>query len=294
MRVLITGGGGFLAGHLFTHLQTVDGLEIRSLRREECDLSRDRDQLHSLLRSFRPDTIFHLAGRISGSESELDRDNRLATSNLLHAVRQEMPTAKIVLGSTTAVYHDSGVQALPLTESDPALPQGAYACSKYAAEEEARSHAKAGGWIVTARMSNPVGANMAPSLFCGTIAKQIVEIERGNAPVLNLRRLTAKRDFISARDCVRGLWKIAERGQRGKIYNVASGISISIAQILEIYLGFARVRPIEVQTIPDESMRSSIQEQWVSNAKLLALGWKPQDTLEDAIRDQLDVERTRA
>ena len=77
MRVLITGGGGFLAGHLSAHLQTIDGIEVRSLRRAECDLSRDHEQLRSVLSAFKPDTIFHLAGRIGGSEAELNRDNWL-------------------------------------------------------------------------------------------------------------------------------------------------------------------------------------------------------------------------
>jgi hypothetical protein len=43
-----------------------------------------------------------------------------------------------------------------------------------------------------------------------------------------------------------------------------------------------------------EGERSSVKEQWVSNAELLALGWKPQETLQDAVSSQLDAERARA
>lgn len=293
MRVLITGGGGFLAGHLSSHLQTIAGVEVRGLKRAECDLSRDKEQLLSVLREFQPVTVFHLAGRISGSEAELDRDNRLATANLLEAVRQTLPAAKVLLGSTTGVYRDGGTAATPVKEDHAVTCRGPYANSKYGAEQEAHRHAEAAGWIVTARMSNPVGANMDSVLLCGTLAKQIVAIERGKPPIVTLRDLRPKRDFISARDCASALWHLAEHGQRGAIYNVASGSSISISEIAELYLSLARVRPIEVRSLPVEGERSSVQEQWLSNAKLLALGWKLQESLQDAIRDQLDAERAR-
>jgi GDP-4-dehydro-6-deoxy-D-mannose reductase len=294
MRVLITGGGGFLAAHLSAHLQTIDGIEVRSLRRAQCDLSLDHEQLRTVLSAFRPDTIFHLAGRIGGSEAELNRDNRLGMVTLLGAVRQAVPSARIVFGSTTAVYRDPGSYATPLVESHPVSPRGAYAASKYAAEQEACAYADAGGWIVTARMSNPVGSNMASSLLCGTLAQQIVDIERGKEPIVTLRDLRPRRDFLAARDCVRALHHLAEFGERGAIYNVASGVSTSIAEIVEIYLSLARIRPIEVRVLPVESERSSVQEQWVSNARLIALGWKAQETMREAICGQLDAERARA
>lgn len=294
MRVLITGGGGFLAGHLFAQLQATAGVEVRTLSRAECDLSRDKGRLSSALRSFQPDRIFHLAGRINGSESELFYDNQGASGNLLQAASRLLPAATIVLGSTTAVYGRGGTAAMPLSEDQPADPHGDYARSKYAAEEDAAAYGRSGAWIVTARMSNPVGANMSTALLCGTLARQIVEIERGKEPILALRDLTPQRDFITARDCVRALWHLAEFGMPGTIYNVAAGDSIAIADIVKLYLDLARVRPIEVKSRPVDDERSSVREQWLSNARLRALGWKPEETLRQAINDQLDVERRRA
>jgi GDP-4-dehydro-6-deoxy-D-mannose reductase len=294
MRVLITGGGGFLAGHLSTHLSSLNGIELRNLRRADCDLATDRQQLTAVLSGFRPETVFHLAGRISGAESELDHDNRVATVNLLDAVRQECPAARILFGSTTGVYADGGTSAYPLSESDSTKPHGAYAVTKYACEQAARFHAEAGGSIVIARMTNPVGSNMASRLLCGTLAKQIVEIERGMASAVTLRDLKSKRDFISARDCVRALWDLAQFGESGAVYNVASGISTSIENIVDIYFGLARVHPIEVRVVPAEGERSSVREQWISNAKLLALGWRPRETVREAIRGQLEAERAGA
>ena len=135
---------------------------------------------------------------------------------------------------------------------------------------------------------------MDSRLLCGTLAQQIVEIERGKEPIVTLRDLKPRRDFIAAHDCARALCHLAEFGERGAIYNVASGISTSIAEIVEIYLSLARIRPIEVRVFAVEGERSSVQEQWVSNAKLLALGWRAQETMREAICGQLDAERARA
>jgi len=127
MRVLITGGGGFLAGHLSAYLLTIAGIEICALKRADCDLSRDKGRLLALLHKFQPDRVIHLAGRISGSESDLDRDNRLASVNLLEAVRQETPEARVVLGSSAAVYGEGGTGTAPVKESQTPNPRSAYA-----------------------------------------------------------------------------------------------------------------------------------------------------------------------
>jgi nucleoside-diphosphate-sugar epimerase len=75
---------------------------------------------------------------------------------------------------------------------------------------------------------------------------------------------------------------------------VAAGDSIAISEIVNLYLELARVRPIEVNSHPADDERSSVREQWLSNARLRSLGWKPKETLRRAISDQLDAERKRA
>jgi len=139
-------------------------------------------------RTFKPGAGFHLAGRIGGTESELDRDHRLATVNLLAELRHECPAARVVHGSTAAVYAEGGTATTPVVESDAACPRGSYGISKYACEQEARRHAEGG---------------------------------------------------------------------------------------VEISKSLARVNAIEVRTIRVEGERSSIQEQWLSNAKLLLAAGRP-------------------
>jgi nucleoside-diphosphate-sugar epimerase len=109
-----------------------------------------------------------------------------------------------------------------------------------------------------------------------------------------LRDLEPKRDFICVRDCVRALWTMAGSGTAGAVYNGASGESTAIAETVRIFLDLARVRPIEVRTLPSDEVRSSVREQWVSNTRMRALGWKPEETVRQAIGTQLDAERYRS
>jgi nucleoside-diphosphate-sugar epimerase len=121
-----------------------------------------------------------------------------------------------------------------------------------------------------------------------------LEIELGKAPILLVRDLELKRDFISARDCVRALRYMTESEEPGSIYNVASGNSTSIAKIVGVFLDLAWVWPIEVRTYPSDEERSSVREHRVSDARRLTLRWKPQETVCQTIGYQLDTERNRS
>ena len=288
MRVLITGGGGFLARHLAGYLQTLPSLETRSLSRGECDLATDAAQLSSLLQRFRPERIFHLAGRTNGSKADLLRDNLQATLTLLDAA-QSLPGTRVVLSSTTAVYGVEGSADAPLQEDQTAVPRGDYAASKYEAERLATR-----GNAVIARISNPIGPGMSSELLCGTLARQTIDLERGaTTKQVVLRSLSAKRDFLGVGDCVRALWRLSEQGSEGEIYNVAAGTSTSIAEIVKMFLELARVRPIEVVQREAEQERSTIREQWISNAKMTSLGWRTEENLPQVIADLLESERQR-
>ena len=293
MQVLIT-GGGFLASHLLNQLLTMPSTEARSLTRAQCDLAGDRAKLLARLNDFRPALILHLAGRIHGAESELFRDNDLATAVLLDAVRQQCPEARVVLASTTAVYGCSGSAENPLSEDHTVIPRGDYARSKHAAERHAHAHTQAGGWIVIARISNPVGPGMSPELLCGTLARQLVDIERAlTKPALFLRDLSPRRDFLPVRDCVAALWHLAQFGTAGQTYNVANGASTSAAEIVQIFLALAKVKPIEVHSASPAGERSPLKDQWVSHTRLRALGWEPRESVQGAISALLEAERGR-
>lgn len=291
MDVLITGGRGFLGSHLSAYLATAaPNARVHRLGRAECELA--RGDVAALLHGLRPDIIFHLAGALGGDEATLTRDNDTASARLFEAIQACELNAIVVLGSSTAVYGVGGTPSQPVDETTPPQPRGAYALSKLAAEQHALRHAARGGRAIVARITNPIGAGMSNELLCGVIAAQVLAIERGEREaVLRLLELSPVRDFIHADDCAAALWQLVQRGQPGAVYNVAQGRSASVQEVVDLFLQQGRVRPIEVQATAGDAARSPLTEQWVSHARLAALGWRPRRDLAQAVADLLAAGR---
>jgi GDP-4-dehydro-6-deoxy-D-mannose reductase len=293
LRVLITGVTGFLGRNLAAYLSgRVPNIFVRGISRSDCDLADGIEQFINILQDFKPDVIFHLAGRIAGSDREFTKDNEEATSQFFTAARRCGSNALIVLGSTISVYGTGGYPQCPVDESFPPAPRGAYAQSKYSAERHAACHIEQGGRVIIARMTNPVGFGMHPDLLCGKLARQIVAIENGNQqPILELGDLAANRDFIHCEDCVRALWHLVLQGKVGDRYNVASGTSVKISDVVKLFLELTDAGPIEVRSTSRSMVRSTITDQWVSNKHLRQLGWEPRYDLRQTIAELLSESR---
>lgn len=289
LSVLVTGGHGFIGRHLVERLAVVSDATHTPTRAQ---LTAEPGGLRGLLERLRPERVFHLAGRLNGTEEELVRDNVLSAGALFEALRATGLPSRVVFAGSAAVYGYGGTRERPVDESRAPAPRGRYAEVKWAAEEHARRFAEAGGDVVIARISNPVGPGMGEHLLCGTLARQIVAIELGaQAPVLALRDLSPLRDFIHVADVAEALVHLAGYGDRGKNYNVARGTSVSAREVVELFLAEARVRPIEVRSTVQEASRSPMQEQWLSVNRIEGTGWRPQRDLREAVVDLLEATR---
>lgn len=289
MKALVTGGHGFLGRPLVARLRAEFGdAAVRAPGRAEMDAG-----FEDLLDTLRPDVVWHLAGRLNGTEQELKRDNERSAARLFAALGARSQETRVVLASSAAVYGRGGTREVPLEESDEPSPRGLYAETKFAAEEHAHAFARAGGHVVVARISNPVGVGMGDHLLCGTVASQIAAIERGAAEaVLNLRDLTPLRDFVHADDVADALRHLADRGAPGEAYHVASGRSISARAMVDLFVTAARVHPIDVRSTVQEASRSPMQEQWLRIAKIEATGWSPARDVRAAVGALLESRRS--
>lgn len=291
MRGLVTGGHGFLGRHLVAGLTARYGAtSVFAPSRSEIEAA--EGGIAGLLQRHAPDHVWHLAGRLNGTERELRRDNDAAAAEWFEALLGCAPGPRVVLAGSAAVYGVGGSREAPVDERRTPAPRGLYAETKFAAELHARRFAADGGDMVIARISNPVGSGMGEHLLCGTIARQIVEIERGaQEAVLHLRDLSPMRDFIHASDVAEALIHLAMKGASGEAYNVAAGTSTSARTMAEMFLAEARVRPIEIRSTVQEASRSPMQEQWLDHRKLVGSGWRPSHTLTDAVRELLEARR---
>lgn len=303
-RALITGATGFVGTHL-TDLLTAEGWDVYGcdIKVPEpgeglvaCDISHG-DAVRSMVASAGAIThIFHLAAVTFLPDAEKDptsafRVNVEGTIHLAEAALEQWPAARFIYISTAEVYGHP--QNLPLTETHPIKPVNPYAISKTAADHYCRYlYEDRNAAVVRMRPFNHAGPGQAPSFVLSDFAKQVAAIEAGQAePVLHVGDLDSRRDFSHVSDVVRAYRLAALKGKAGEAYNVCSGKSHAIGDVVDILRAQVSVH-IEVKVDEEKLRPSEIRESVGSYAKLEAdTEWKPEKTFEELLHDLLDYWR---
>ena len=125
--------------------------------------------------------------------------------------------------------------------------------------------------------------------------RQVAEIEAGlRDPVIFVGDLSPRRDYSDVRDIVRGYWILLERGEPGEVYNLCSGRSWAIQQVLDFLLEQSRVKDIKVQIDPSRLRPSDVMVLEGDPSKIeKATGWKVEIPFERTLKDLLAYWRQR-
>ncbi len=260
-RILVTGCSGFLASHLLKLLQQEDRNKIFGITEVpgfiypdvevfQVDIRR-RDDIAQMLDIIRPDVTFHLAAvanvGFAWKNPQLTYDvNFMGTSNLLEALQASASDSRLLLMSSAEVYQTGGDE--PIAENSPTVCQSPYALSKLAMEMLGDLYWRAFAMnVCKIRAFNFTGPGQDSKFVASDFANQIAKIERGERPpVIRVGNLAAIRDFSDVRDVARYLQVIGGNSAGGEVFNLCSGRSFSIRQVLDILLAQARV-PIRVE-----------------------------------------------
>lgn len=312
MRVLITGSEGFAGSHLVEHC-LAEGDEVwgtcapgarasnlshllDQITLRVGDLSK-HDFIHGVLNETRFDVIYHLAAVSFVPDSERGparayEINVLAGIHTLEAVRTEHKHAKIVLASSAEVYGHVKPENMPIMETQPIAPVNIYASGKAALELAAHPFVTMYGMNVTiARPFNHTGPRQRTDFVCSTFAHQVAKIEAGGEKVIHVGDLSPKRDFSDVRDIARGYRLLAQHGEAGVAYNLASGQSVAVKDVLDMLVQMSRVK-VEVKTDPARVRHTQVMEVRGSYDKIHErCGWKPEMPLEKTLRDLLNWHR---
>ena len=299
MRLLITGIGGFVGAHLArqalerghrvsgTYLDgSVADLDPEAVPQWEVDVL-DPTALRTAVERAAPDAVVHLAGLSHVGESwdrmaAYFRVNVLGTENLLTAVREVAPAARVVVASSSEVYGRVPEDEQPIREDRPVDPRTPYALTKAAAERLALTVSPP---AVVMRSFNLVGPGQSERFALPTFARQLAAIRRGDQkPVLSVGNLTALRDFVHVVDGASAYLTLAEAGEPGTSYNLATGRAVSIAHALERLVAVSGV-DARVEQDPERLRPVDLALLSGDNRRLRALGWEPRHTLDAAVRD---------
>jgi UDP-glucose 4-epimerase len=292
MRALVTGGAGFIGSHVVDAL-LARGDEVHVLddlssgRREnvaagavlhEGDI-RDPD---AALAAARPELVFHLAAQASVTVSVQrpadDADvNVLGTVRVLEAARDH--GAKLVFASTGgAIYGDV---AGPVAEDHPRQPVSPYGTAKLAGEEYVLTWNRLyATQHVILRYGNVYGPRQDPHGEAGVVAIFLQKVARGEVPTI-FGDGSQVRDYVYVRDVVRATLAAADAAPG--VFNVATGSGSSLLELV-VKMREAVEQAFPVEHGPERLGELHRVELDVRHAAR-QLGWQPETSLEDGLRE---------
>jgi GDP-4-dehydro-6-deoxy-D-mannose reductase len=248
----------------------------------------------------RPDRIFHLAAQSHvptswNAPADTLQLNIVGQVNLFEAMRAAGNDARVQVAGSSEEYGLVHEDEVPMTEENPLRPLSPYAVSKVAQDKLAYQYFKSYGLkTIVTRGFNHCGPRQTENFVVATLANQIAEIEAGpREPVIEHGDLSSKRDLTDVRDMVRAYWALLEYGEPGEVYNIGSGRSRTIREVLD---GFRALSSAEIALHEDPArMRpSDVKILWADDRKFRRLtGWEPQIPFEQTLRDTLDYWRAR-
>ncbi|WP_378956322.1 NAD-dependent epimerase/dehydratase family protein [Pelosinus sp. sgz500959] len=295
MKVLVTGGAGFIGSHVVEKLiqencqvVIVDNLStglMENIHKEANFIKMDirSPELLELFLEEKFDYVIHLAAQTMVHKSlELpgyDCDvNVLGTVNLLEACRKTT-VKRIVFSSTAAVYGD--VTMLPVLETSPTVPTSFYGLSKLTCEKYLALYKKVYGLdYVVLRYANVYGERQGDGGEGGVISIFTRKIHQGE-PVTIFGDGSQTRDFIYVGDIATANYQSLLTVHSGDIYNVSTQTEIDVNTLID---SMGKVSSKAVTKIYSQPRDGDIYKSSLSNAAAKQqLNWQPSMPLLDGL-----------
>ena len=314
-RALITGVAGFAGSHLAEYLLK-EGVEVYGIARWRSKLDniehikkdvhlvnadmRDGHSLERAIQESKPDYIFHLAAQSFvpmswWAPADTMETNVIGAIHLFEAVLKSGTDPRIQVAGSSEEYGMVYPDELPIKETNPLRPLSPYGVSKVAEDKLAYQYNKSYGLkVVTTRAFNHTGPRRGDVFVTSNFAKQIAEIEKGKFPIIYVGNLNSRRDFTDVRDMVRAYYLAVHKCEFGEVYNICSGETRTIQEVLDLLLSMtsktieikqdqSRMRPSDVEVLQGDYSRFNKQT-----------GWKPTIPFQRTMEDLLNYWRERA
>lgn len=305
MRVLVTGGGGFIGSHVADGYlaQGHEVLVIDDLSTGRAERVHPRARLHrldlrsprlaELVEAERPDAVSHHAAqadvRRSVEDPAFDAEvNILGTLNLLECCRRFGVRRVIYASSGGAVYGDA--ETVPTPETHPTRPASPYGVSKLAAELYVACWGAIHGIPTLAlRYANVYGPRQNPHGEAGVVAIFTHRLLAGEPVTINGDGRQT-RDYVYVGDVVEANRLALERPDVTGALNIGTGVETSVLDLL------ARLRAAaglagEARHGPAKAgeQRRSVLDASLARARL---GWRPRVGLDEGLRLTVEHQRT--
>ena len=291
MRILITGGAGFIGYHLGKRLTEL-GHDVMPLDNgmQPCHAT-DNDYIHGDIRDIDDlreyvgdaDIVFHLAAQISVDKSILDPQetidiNVTGTQNVLQLCK--LYKVPMIFASSSEIYGTS--QRQYMAEDHALDAQSPYAASKVAGDRLCHAYYKTYGMDVRIlRNFNTAGPyqNGYGAVFSSFIEKALF-----NKPIEVFGDGTQERDYMWVGDAVDAYLTVMEKGKPGIVVNAGTGKTITVNQIAELVL---KHTGRDVEIIHTAPRPGEVQRLCCNNYDIRQLGWEPKENVEHIVKEMV-------
>jgi UDP-glucose 4-epimerase len=300
MRILVTGGAGFIGSHTVDALIASGAGEVSVLddlstgKRKQVNAKatlhhtdlRDAAAVASVVEQARPEIIFHLAAQMDVRRSVADpafdaQVNLVGFLNLIESARRH-GLKRVVFSSTGgAIYGEQ--DEFPCTEDHPRRPVSPYGVAKLATEAYLFFYkVEYGIDYLALRFGNVYGPRQDPhgeagvvAIFCGRILDGM--------PVTIYGDGTQTRDYVYVGDVVRAVVAAAKSSASGIALNIGTGIETNVNDLYSTLAGIADfpARAQHAPARPGEQNRSVISPARAERE----LGWRPEKKLADGLEE---------
>jgi GDP-4-dehydro-6-deoxy-D-mannose reductase len=301
MRVLVTGGTGFVGPHLASELRRM-GHIVDVPEYPQFDVTKP----DTIAEAFgtRPDAVIHLAAIAYPATAKSDPERAFevavgGTINVLERACANPAPPFVLVVSSSEVYGKPAPESLPLTETSPLRPSSVYGLAKVAQESIALAYFATRDLPgAVARPFNHSGSGQTTQYVIPALASRILDAKSAGRTEVKVGNLDVSRDILHVGDVVRAYRLLIETGAagidqvHGRTFNIATGSSASIRSIFN---RICQLADAPMLPVPDPALIRSndVADVRGDYARIeAAVGWRPELSLDDVLGDVLASVRT--
>jgi GDP-4-dehydro-6-deoxy-D-mannose reductase len=294
LRILVLGAGGFVGRYLVRHLAerflSTANIVATSLHGSPGSKVRQLDVLDdaavaALLEQFLPTHVVNLAGLAAPAAARANPDlawtlNARVPESIGRLILRHAPECWFLHVGSGLVYGRTALSGAAMTELSLLQPMDPYGVTKAAGELALGACVEEGLKCLRLRPFNHTGPGQTEDFAIPALAAQLARIAASRQPpVISVGNLDSERDFLDVRDVVAAYGQLIEQSgslRPGSIYNISSGRSLSIGDVLDRLIAVSGLN-VTVERDPLRQRPSDIPRISGSSLKLQQdTGWSPQ------------------